>query len=53
MRNAIAIPLLTAALALLAACGQMGPLYMPPPEPAQPAETAEQDSSEQDSSGAP
>ena len=53
MRHAIVIPLLSAAVALLSACGQMGPLYMPPPEQAQPAVTAEPDHSEQDSSGAP
>lgn len=53
MRHTFAISLLSAALVLLGACGQMGPLYMPPPEEAPQAEPAAPDESEQASTSAP
>lgn len=53
MRHNIAISLLTAAVALLGACGQMGPLYMPPPEKAEQAKPVVPANSEQPPASAP
>jgi predicted small lipoprotein YifL len=52
MRNAIIAPLLAVVFATLWGCGQMGPLYMPPPEetaedkPVQQADQPQQQSEE-------